>query len=184
VKDTLVVRPLGGDRYAVQVRGHELLVDQPTDAGGTDIGPTPVELFAASLASCVAHYAGGFLARHGVCRDGLRVDMSWQMSAGRPARVASVALLMTPPPALPRERLPALLAVARACTVHNSLDRAPDVSIEVAPGVADKLRACATGPPTTGHSSPVLRVREQTRGSSALAPEPVERECGGERREA
>jgi uncharacterized OsmC-like protein len=133
VKDSLVVRPLGGDRYAVQVRGHELIVDQPTETGGTDIGPTPVELFAASLASCVAHYAGGFLARHDVCREGLRVDMTWQMSSSRPARVASVALQITPPPALPRARLPALLAVARACTVHNSLERAPDVCIEIAP---------------------------------------------------
>ena len=128
-----MVRPLGGDRYAVQVRGHELIVDQPADAGGTDIGPTPVELFAASLASCVAHYAGGFLARHDVCREGLRVDMTWQMSPDRPARVASVTLQITPPPALPRERLPALLAVARACTVHNSLEQAPDVCIEIAP---------------------------------------------------
>ena len=133
VKDSMVVRPLGGDRYAVQVRGHELIVDQPADAGGTDIGPTPVELFTASLASCVAHYAGGFLARHDVCREGLRVDMTWQMSTSRPARVARLTLQITPPRALPRERLPALLAVARACTVHNSLEHAPDVSIEIAP---------------------------------------------------
>ena len=131
--DSLVVRPLGDDRYAVHVRGHELIVDQPADAGGTDIGPTPVELLAASLASCVAHYAGGFLTRHNVCREGLRVDMTWQMSPDCPARVARFALQITPPPALPRERLPALLAVARACTVHNSLERTPDVCIEMAP---------------------------------------------------
>jgi len=130
--NALVVRSIGGHRYAVQVRGHELIVDQPADAGGTDMGPTPVELFVASLASCVAHYAGSFLARHDVCREGLRVDSSWRMSQDRPARVASVTLRITPPPAFPAERLPALLAVARACTVHNSLERAPDVSVEVA----------------------------------------------------
>jgi uncharacterized OsmC-like protein len=132
VQNSLVVRPLGGDRYAVQVRGHELIVDQPTDAGGTDIGPTPVELFAASLASCVAHYAGGFLARHDVCLEGLTVDLTWMMSPDRPARVADLTLWITPPPALPRERFPGLLAVARACTVHNSLHHAPNVYIEIA----------------------------------------------------
>lgn len=130
--NALAVHSLGGDRYAVQVRGHELIIDQPADAGGTDTGPTPVELFVASLASCVAHYAGSFLARHHICHEGLRVDTSWQMSLDRPARVASVTLRITPPPALPPERLPAMLAVARACTVHNSLERTPDVSIEVA----------------------------------------------------
>jgi putative redox protein len=127
----MIVRSLGGDRYAVQVRGHELIIDQPTNVGGTDLGPTPVELFVASLASCVAHYAGRFLARHHICRDGLRVDTSWQMSQNRPARVASVTLRITPPPAMPPERLPALLAVARACTIHNTLEQAPDVSILV-----------------------------------------------------
>ena len=130
--DAMVVRSLGGDRYAVEVRGHELIVDQPADAGGTDLGPTPVELFVASLASCVAHYAGGFLARHHICREGLQVDARWEMARDRPARVTTVTLRITPPLALPSSRLPALLAVARACTVHNSLERVPDVSIEVA----------------------------------------------------
>ena len=130
--NSLVVRPLGGHRYAVQVRGHELILDQPADAGGTDLGPTPVELFAASLASCVAHYASGYLTRHHVCHEGLRVDTTWQMSPDRPARVASLSLQITPPRALAPEQLPVLLAVARACTVHNSLERTPDVRIEVA----------------------------------------------------
>jgi putative redox protein len=128
----MVVRPLGGDRYAVHVRGHELIVDQPVNAGGTDLGPTPVELFVASLASCVAYYAGSFLARHHICRDGLRVDTAWKMAEGRPARVASITLRITPPPAMPPEQLPALLAVARACTIHNTLEQAPDVTIEPA----------------------------------------------------
>jgi putative redox protein len=128
----MVVRSLGADRYAVQVRRTRADRGPASDAGGTDLGPTPVDLFVAGLASCVAHYAGGFLARRNVCRDGLRVDAGWQMAEGRPARVATVTIRVTPPPALSPGRLPALLAVARACTVHNSLDRAPDVSIEVA----------------------------------------------------
>ncbi|MDX3458608.1 hypothetical protein PV396_42935 [Streptomyces sp. ME02-8801-2C] len=49
-----------GDAFAVEVRGHRLLVDQPADAGGTDTAPTPTELFAASLATCVAFYAGRY----------------------------------------------------------------------------------------------------------------------------
>jgi Predicted redox protein, regulator of disulfide bond formation len=128
----LVVQSLGGDRYAVSVRGHELIVDQPVEAGSTDLGPTPVDLFVASHASCVAHYAGGFLTRHHICRDGLRVDTTWQMAEDRPARVAGIALQITPPPSMPPERIPALLAVARACTVHNTLEQAPAVRIEVA----------------------------------------------------
>jgi len=41
------------DRFSIEVRGHEVMVDQPLAAAGTDLGSTPTELFAASLAACV-----------------------------------------------------------------------------------------------------------------------------------
>ncbi|MFJ1708407.1 OsmC family protein [Kitasatospora sp. NPDC088346] len=48
------IEHLSQDRYEIAARGHRLVVDQPVEAGGQDTGPTPTELFAASLASCVA----------------------------------------------------------------------------------------------------------------------------------
>lgn len=36
------------------IRGHSLVIDQPTAAGGTDKGPTPLEYFLFSIAGCVA----------------------------------------------------------------------------------------------------------------------------------
>jgi putative redox protein len=129
--ETMRVTPAGGERLAVAVRGHEIVVDQPAEAGGTDSGPTPTELFVAGLASCVAVYASRFLARHDVCSDGLRVDAAWEMGEGRPPRVGCVTISITPPPTLPASRLPALLAVSSACTVHNSLASPPAVRIEV-----------------------------------------------------
>jgi uncharacterized OsmC-like protein len=131
----MAVQPLGGDRFGIRMRGHELVVDQPLGAGGTDTGPTPTELFVAGLASCVAFYVGRFLARHRVCSDGLQVDTEWAMAPGRPARVGAIAIRITPPAALPPERLPALLAVAGGCTVHHSLADPPAVSIEAASAV-------------------------------------------------
>ena len=61
------VQHAGGDAYAITVRGHALLVDQPEADGGQDAGATPTELLVASLASCVAFYAGQLpaAARHG-----------------------------------------------------------------------------------------------------------------------
>src|SRR5439155_5370170 len=63
-----------GDRFLIDVRGHDLLVDQPIDAGGGDVGPTPTELFVASLAACIGFYAGRFLRRHELPVEGLRVS--------------------------------------------------------------------------------------------------------------
>ena len=52
--DEMTVRHQGGDRFEIDVRGHRVIVDQPSGAGGSDKGPTPTELFVAGLASCVA----------------------------------------------------------------------------------------------------------------------------------
>lgn len=39
-------------RTAVEVRGHELVADEPEAAGGEDAGPTPYDLVCAALGSC------------------------------------------------------------------------------------------------------------------------------------
>ncbi|HWL35544.1 MAG TPA: OsmC family protein [Frankiaceae bacterium] len=128
----VAVRHLGGDAFAVTIRGHELVVDQPVEDGGTDTGPTPTELFAASLASCVAFYAGRFLRRHDVAPDGLGVRCAFRMAEGHPARVAGIDLTVDVPEAFPAERAEALRRVVERCTVQNTLREPPDVRLEIA----------------------------------------------------
>jgi putative redox protein len=43
-----------GYEHEVEIREHRLIVDEPETSGGTDQGPTPTELLAASLAGCTA----------------------------------------------------------------------------------------------------------------------------------
>jgi uncharacterized OsmC-like protein len=133
--DTMDVRFVAGEAYDVIVRGHRLMVDQPVDVGGEDRAPTPTELFVASLASCMAFYAGGTSpatgsavtgspcrpARHGFSRDGLAVSASFEMAADKPARVGRVRLAVRVPVDLLAERQASLAAVIAHCTVHNSL---------------------------------------------------------------
>ena len=125
------VRFVAGESYEVAVRGHRVLVDQPADAGGQDDAPTPVELFVASLATCVAFYAGLYLARHGYSRDGLAVSADFSLATDRPARVSSIRLTVRVPADLPAKRWPGLRAVASHCTVHNTLAVPPSVSIDL-----------------------------------------------------
>ncbi|MDW8804540.1 OsmC family protein [Streptomyces scabiei] len=119
------------DAYAVDIRGHRIMVDQPTEAGGTDTAPTPTELFAASLATCVAFYAGRYLRRHSLVHSGLRVRAEFVMASDRPARVGSVRVVIGLPHALPEQRRAALLAVASHCTVHNTLHEPPEIRLEL-----------------------------------------------------
>ena len=125
------VRFVAGEAYEVAVRGHRLVVDQPADAGGQDSAPTPTELFVASLATCVAYYAGRYLTRHGYSRDGLAVAADYVMASDRPARVSLINLAVRVPAGLPPERWAALRAVVSHCTVHNSLAVPPSVTIDL-----------------------------------------------------
>ena len=125
------VRFVAGESYEVAVRGHRVVVDQPAEAGGQDRAPTPTELFVASLATCVAFYAGRYLTRHGYSRDGLAVSAGFEMATDRPARVRNIRLSVRVPADVPAERWPALRAVVSHCTVQNSLDTPPSVAIDL-----------------------------------------------------
>jgi hypothetical protein len=57
--------------------------------------------------------------------------VTWRMAEGRPTRVGQIAVTVTPPHAMPSERLPAFLAVAKGCTVHHSLAQPPAVDISI-----------------------------------------------------
>jgi putative redox protein len=122
---------LDGEAYEISVRGHRVRVDQPADQGGHDNAPTPTELFVASLAACVAFYAGRYLTRHGLSRDGLAVHTDFDMATDRPARVRSIRITVHLPDHFPVERRAALAAVASHCTVHNSLTIPPQISLAV-----------------------------------------------------
>lgn len=45
------VESLDGLRHVVQVGPHRFTVDEPPEVGGTDAGPSPVELVLAALGS-------------------------------------------------------------------------------------------------------------------------------------
>jgi uncharacterized OsmC-like protein len=124
------VRHEGGDRYRIEVGGHEVVVDQPVSAGGTDTGPTPTDLFVGTLAACTAHYAGRFLARHGVDAAGLEVGATFGVG-DRPARVTDVDLRLVVP-GLPEPMEDRLRAVVEHCTVKNSVAVAPTIELRIA----------------------------------------------------
>ena len=123
------VRHEHGDRFTISIRGHDITVDQPIEDGGSDAGPTPSELFVASLAGCVGYFARRFLVRHDIPTGGLGVKATYAYAEDAPSRVASIDVQLAVPDAFPGSKLPALMRVVDRCTVHNSLRQAPQVRI-------------------------------------------------------
>ncbi|MDF7801542.1 OsmC family protein [Pontiellaceae bacterium B1224] len=54
-KKTVTVESTLNEQFVIEsdVRGHKVIIDQPANAGGTDTGPTPLEMLFASLAGCI-----------------------------------------------------------------------------------------------------------------------------------
>nr|MDT0660407.1 OsmC family protein [Micromonospora sp. DSM 115978] len=140
----VTVTNLTGDAFRVDVRGHSFAVDQPVP-DGTEAGPTPVEIFVASLGACAGYYAGRFLRANGLPADGLRVRCEWAMRAGQPARVGRVRLAISTPGALAPELRDPLLAAVDTCTVTNSLRQPPRLEVDLQTPEARALTASANG---------------------------------------
>ena len=124
----LTVRHVRDDEFMIRLRAHELHTDQPD----SDSALSPVELFVASLATCVAHYSGTFMRRHGLDRSGLAVHAEYAMATDRPARVARISVTVHAGGSLTPQHKAALTAVANHCTVHNTLRQPPEIEIRVA----------------------------------------------------
>ena len=63
--------------HDVSVRKHRMTADGPEDMGGEDMGPSPQELLAASLASCTAITMEMYAKRKGWNVDGLAVECDY-----------------------------------------------------------------------------------------------------------
>lgn len=124
--NTISVLHDSGDRFRIEIRGHELIVDQP---GSGDSGPTPTELFIASLISCTAFYARRFLARRGLTDGELVVtgDYTW---AEDHSRITAIEMHVATANGIPADLHAALARVVEHCTVHESIRNVPALSWE------------------------------------------------------
>jgi uncharacterized OsmC-like protein len=120
----------GGYNFEIDAVRHQFNTDQPVDEGGTDMGPSPVELYIASLAGCIAVYAQSFLKRHGLGDKKAEVDAKWEMVKS-PNRVGKINITVKPPAELDSSLKDAFFAVAKHCTVHNTIVQPPKINIEM-----------------------------------------------------
>jgi putative redox protein len=113
-------RRTGTYRHAIQVRSHHVSVDEPTEVGGDDEGPSPEELLAGSLASCAAITMEMYADRKGWQLPEVEVDCEYSPAErGCPTRFELVLRL---PADLPDEQVARLKVIAAKCPVHRTLD--------------------------------------------------------------
>ena len=106
--------------HDVKVRMHQMTADEPADHGGDDLGPSPQELLAASLASCTAITMEMYAKRKGWDVSGLAVEVDY--TPAERGCVTRFELVMKMPAHLSDERVRKLQVIAAKCPVHRTLE--------------------------------------------------------------
>lgn len=115
----IVARRIDGLAHEVDLEGgHVLIVDEPPDRGGTDTGPRPTQLLAASLAGCTAITVEMYAERKGWDVGGVEVEVEVTYDHHVPDEFR-VALHL--PGDLDDEQRQRLLLIAEKCPVHKVL---------------------------------------------------------------
>jgi putative redox protein len=109
-----------GLKHHVEVRSHRLTSDEPTDIGGSDAGPNPQELLAASLASCSAITMEMYAKRKGWDIGDVVVKVDYEPAQrGSPTRFQMSVEL---PKELSEEQRDKLMQIVAKCPVHRTLE--------------------------------------------------------------
>jgi putative redox protein len=114
----IVARRREGYAHDVELEGHDLRVDEPHEAGGTDTGPRPTQLLGASLAGCIAITVEMYADRKGWDVGPIEVDVEMSYE-GQVPNSFEVGLKL--PAELSEEQRRRLLVIATKCPVHKVL---------------------------------------------------------------
>ena len=122
----VVVRRRRGYEHEIEIREHRLIADEPAEKGGTDQGPAPSELLAASLGSCTAITLEMYAGRKewGLGTVEVAVDYS-EATVDDPT---TFDVTITLGAELSDEHLDRLRTIASKCPVHKAL-KSQDVVI-------------------------------------------------------
>jgi putative redox protein len=99
---------------------HHLVADEPEKHGGTDEGPNPQELLAASLASCSAITMEMYAQRKGWDIGDVAVEVDYEPAQrGSPTKFQMTVRL---PKELPQDQRERLMQIVAKCPVHRTLE--------------------------------------------------------------
>jgi putative redox protein len=106
--------------HRIDIRNHQLTVDEPIEGGGDDDGPSPQELLAASLASCTGITMEMYAKRKGWDLGPVEVEVDYTPAErGCPTKFTLAVRLTggcTP------EQVERLKVIAAKCPVHRVLE--------------------------------------------------------------
>jgi uncharacterized OsmC-like protein len=121
----------GGMLFESKLGNHSFQIDVPANMGGKDRGPTPPELFVASLGSCVAAFVANYCGNAGIDTTDLSVDVTFE-KVEKPTRLVDLKVTVNMPNGdWDEAHRKALLRVAEHCPVHETISVLEGIEIEI-----------------------------------------------------
>jgi putative redox protein len=127
------VRCLGGKKFEMSARHHQILSDQPLENDGTDSAMTPPEVFLSAIGACAAYYAEEYLRARALPDDGLEIRIS-ASKGDRPVRITTMRLEVVARGLTQRHR-DGILRAVDACLLKNTLTKPPEIEVKVVSGL-------------------------------------------------
>jgi putative redox protein len=124
-----------GYRTAITAGSHDLVVDEPTELGGTDEGMTPYQLLLASLSSCMALTMRMYADRKGWPLEGASIHLrtaparepDHEVMASGARRVTRIERRIELRGALTADQQSRLVEIADRCPIKRNLEAGLEV---------------------------------------------------------
>ncbi len=124
----VVARRRDGYTHEVETdSGHTLVIDEPVDRGGADLGPSPTRAAAAGLAACTAITCEMYAAHKGWELGAVEVEV--EVEQGQGSTFEEITVVLRVPEPLDDEQRDRLLVIAGKCPVHRALSGESEVAI-------------------------------------------------------
>jgi ribosomal protein S12 methylthiotransferase accessory factor len=114
----------GGKVVTALSHGHAIRTDQPLDNGGTNIAPSPFELYLASIGTCAGVYVKSFCDNRHIPTDKIKIIQKTEFSpeSGLPV---TLTLDIQLPEDFPDKYRESVVNVAELCKVKKSIANPP-----------------------------------------------------------
>lgn len=126
------IHSAGAVASRVTLGSHDLVFDQPENVpGGSDRGPSPLDVLAVSVAACTHYYAAAVLFARKLPTGGLVVEVEAEKSSLPAPRIARLLMRVKLPAATPARYLAAIERAVRRCPAYGTLIHPPSVEVVI-----------------------------------------------------
>lgn len=116
-----------GKQVNANIKGFDVLTDQPVLAGGNGEAPSPFDFFLTSLATCAGFYAVSFCQSRDLDTEGMRLELSREVNP-ETKLIDKMELNLILPEGFPSKYEKAIIKAMDQCSVKKHLDNPPTIS--------------------------------------------------------